>query len=159
MLRKIILGTVSVLALGIAGAALDYPADADDSAPSAGLSTPSAAATSQDWINAAALSKDDVRWAQLELRNRGLYKGSLDGVIGPQTKRALAEFQKSSGLARTATLDQPTADALVGDTDHVVGEQDVIGDTGIGQGSSMPPMQGAGPMTNSPGANQGQAPR
>ena len=147
MLRKIILGTVSVLALGIAGAALDYPADADDSAPSAGLSSPSAAATSQDWINAAALSKDDVRWAQLELRNRGFYKGSLDGVVGPETKRALAEFQKSSGLARTATLDQPTADAL-------------IGDTGIGQGSSMPPkIRGAGPMTNSSGASQGKAPR
>jgi peptidoglycan hydrolase-like protein with peptidoglycan-binding domain len=132
MLRKIILGTVSVLALGIAGAALDYSADADDAAPNAASSTSSSSGTAQDWIDAGDLSKDDIRWAQLELRNRGLYQGSLDGVIGPETKRALAEFQKSAGLARTATLDQPTADALVGNT-------------GIGQGSSMPPrIEGAG---------------
>jgi peptidoglycan hydrolase-like protein with peptidoglycan-binding domain len=126
MLRKLVLGTVSVLALGIAGAALDYPADADDSTPNAGLSTPSTSGPSPDGINAAALSKDDVRWAQLELRNRGLYEGSLDGLIGPETKRALAEFQKRAGLARTAALDQPTADALVGGS-------------GVGQGSSMQP--------------------
>lgn len=132
MLRKIILGTVSVLAPGIAGAALDYPADADDPAPNSAFNASSSSGTAQDWINAADLSKDDVRWAQLELRNRGFYTGSLDGVIGSETKRALAEFQRSAGLARTATLDQPTADALVGGT-------------GIGQGSSMPPpMQGAG---------------
>jgi len=31
------------------------------------------------------LSKDGVREAQLELRHSGLYNGSLDGVIGPQT--------------------------------------------------------------------------
>jgi hypothetical protein len=46
-------------------------------------------------------------------------------------------FQKSNGLERTATLDQQTADAL-------------IGNTGVGQGSSMPPKgAGAGSMTNS----------
>ena len=56
----------------------------------------------------------------------GLYNGSLDGVVGPETKRAILGFQKSNGLERTATLDQQTADAL-------------IGDTGIGQGSSTPP--------------------
>ena len=54
-------------------------------------------------------------------------------------KRALAEYQKANGLKQTATLDQQTADAL-------------IGDTGIGQGSSVPPKApGARPMTNSPG--------
>jgi hypothetical protein len=34
-MRKLILGTVSILALGIGGAALDYVADADDAVPSA----------------------------------------------------------------------------------------------------------------------------
>jgi hypothetical protein len=28
----------------------------------------------------------DVRWAQLELRNIGLYNGSLDGVIGTKSR-------------------------------------------------------------------------
>ena len=134
-MRKLILGTVSVLALGIGGAALDYVADADDAVPSAS-STPG---TSPHWINTTNLSKDDVRWAQVELRSLGLYNESLDGVIGPETKRALAAFQKANGLKQTTTLDQQTADAL-------------IGDTGIGQGSSVPPKApGTRPMTNSPG--------
>ena len=100
---------------------------------------PSAPGTSPHWINTTNLSKDDVRWAQVELRNLGLYNDSLDGVIGPETKQALAAFQKANGLKQTATLDQPTADAL-------------IGDTGIGQGSSVPPKApGARLMTNSSG--------
>jgi peptidoglycan hydrolase-like protein with peptidoglycan-binding domain len=67
----------------------------------------------------------------------GLYDGSLDGVVGPETKQALLGFQKSNGLERTATLDQQTADEL-------------IGNTGVGEGSSMPPKgTGGGSMTNS----------
>jgi peptidoglycan hydrolase-like protein with peptidoglycan-binding domain len=140
MIRKLILGTASVLALGIGGAALDFAADADD-APTAVRNMPSTPDTSHPLIKAADLSKDDIRWAQLELHNMGLYSGSLDGVAGPETKRALAEFQKSNGLERTATLDQKTADAL-------------IGNTGVGQGSSLPPKgAGAGSMTNSSGAS------
>jgi len=79
-MRKLILGTASVLALGIGGAALDYVADADDAVPSAEGNMPSRPETSQHWINAANLSKDDVRWAQVELHNLGLYNDSLDGV-------------------------------------------------------------------------------
>jgi peptidoglycan hydrolase-like protein with peptidoglycan-binding domain len=138
-MRKLILGTVSILALGIGGAALDYVADADDAVPSAEGNMPSTPGTSPHWINTTNLSKDDVRWAQVELRNLGLYNDSLDGVIGPQMKRGLAEFQKANGLNQTAMLDQQTADAL-------------IGNTRIGQGSSVPPKApGARPMTNSSG--------
>ena len=140
-MRKLVLGTVSVLALGIGGAALDYVADADDAVPSTEGNMPSASGTSPHWINTTNLSKDDVRWAQVELRNLGLYDDSLDGVIGPETKRALAKFQIANGLKLTATLDQQTADAL-------------IGGTGIGQGSSVPPkVPGARPMSNSSGTS------
>jgi peptidoglycan hydrolase-like protein with peptidoglycan-binding domain len=138
MIRKLILGTASVLVLGIGGAALDFSADADNVPNAVETSAPG---TSHHWVNAANLSKDDIRWAQVELHDLGLYNGSLDGVVGPETERALLGFQKSNGLERTATLDQPTADAL-------------IGNTGIGQGSSMPPKgAGAAPMTNSSGAS------
>jgi peptidoglycan hydrolase-like protein with peptidoglycan-binding domain len=140
MMRKLILGTTSVLALGIGGAALDFAADADD-VPNAVGNMPSALGTSRHWVDAANLSKDDIRWAQVELHTTGFYNGSLDGVVGPETKRALLGFQKSSGLERTATLDQQTADAL-------------IGNTGVGQGSSMPPKgAGAGSMTTSSGTS------
>jgi peptidoglycan hydrolase-like protein with peptidoglycan-binding domain len=135
MMRKLILGTASVLALGIGGAALDF-GDADD-VPNAVRNMPSAPGTSHHWLNAANLSKDDIRWAQVELHMMGFYNGSLDGVVGPETKRALLGFQESNGLERTATLDQQTADALIGDTD-------------VGEGSSVPPKgAGAGSMTNS----------
>ena len=71
----------------------------------------------------------------------GLYNGSLDGVIGPETKRALLGFQESNDLERTGTLDQQTANAL-------------IGNTGVGSGSSMQPKgAGAGSMTNSAGTS------
>ena len=124
MLRKLALGTASVLALGIGGAALDVIANADD-LPSA------TSGPSNHWINAGNLSKDDIRWAQVELRTIGFYNGSLDGVAGPETKRALLEFQEHNGLERTATLNQPTADALVGHT-------------GVGRLSSIPPKGSGG---------------
>lgn len=134
MIRKLILGTASVLALGIGGAALDFSADAD--------AVPNAAPTpSRHWLNATHLTKDDIRWAQVELHMMGFYNGSLDGVVGPETKQALSGFQRINGLERTSTLDQRTADAL-------------IGNTGVGEGSSMPP-KGAGTesMTNSSGTS------
>jgi hypothetical protein len=87
---------------------------------------PLAPGTSQHLQTAANLSKDDFRRAQLELRNMGLYNGSFDGVVGPETKRALEQFQKNNGLDRTARLDGQTMVAL-------------FGNIGISQGSSMPP--------------------
>ena len=134
MIRKLILGTASVLALGIGGAALNFPAYADD--------VPNAApGPSYHWLNAANLSKDDIRWAQLQLYTMGFYDGSLDGVVGPETQRAILGFQKRNILERTGTLDQQTADAI---NDGPV----------VGQGSSTPPKDtGAGSMTNSSGTS------
>jgi peptidoglycan hydrolase-like protein with peptidoglycan-binding domain len=140
MMRKLILGTAAVLALGIGGAAVDFTADADGVANATGT-MPSAPGTSHHWLNAAHPSKDDIRWAQVELHMIGLYNGSLDGVVGPATKQALLRFQESNDLQQTATLDQQTADAL-------------IGNTGVGTGSSMPPKgAGAGSLTNSAGSS------
>jgi peptidoglycan hydrolase-like protein with peptidoglycan-binding domain len=134
MIRKLILGTASVLALGIGGAALDFSADADD----VSNASPGPAF---HWLNSANLSKDDIRWAQVKLYLIGFYDGSLDGVVGPETKRAILGFQKSISLERTGRLDQQTADAL-------------IGGTVVGQGSSTPPKgAGAGSMTNSSGTS------
>jgi hypothetical protein len=124
MIRKLVLGTASVLALGIGGVVLDLIADADDLANAAPH-------PSHHWINAADLSKDDIRWAQVELHTIGLYNGSLDGVVGHKTKRALWMFQENNGLERTAALDQQTADVLLGHAD-------------VGQVSGMPPRGATG---------------
>lgn len=77
------------------------------------------------------LSNDDIRQAQLGLRHAGLYSGSLDGVIGPQTKRALMEFQKDYDLDQTATLDGSTMVTM-------------FGNIGTSEGSSMPPKASQG---------------
>jgi peptidoglycan hydrolase-like protein with peptidoglycan-binding domain len=124
-MRRLILGTASVLALGIAGAGLDYAAD-NNAVNAENMPATSEASQTLPSIAGGDLWKDDIRWAQLELRNRGLYHGSLDGVVGPDTKRAIDQFQQSNGLSRTAVLDAQTFDALTGSP-------------GIGQGSSTPP--------------------
>jgi peptidoglycan hydrolase-like protein with peptidoglycan-binding domain len=141
-IRKCALGIASVLALSIAGAALDYAADpgnavADPANVVTAGSTPAVSHTSESWRSGAFIRKDDIRWAQLELRFRGLYKGSLDGVLGPETRRALAQFQKNNDLGQTASLDAQTWEALTGNPD-------------IGQGSSVPPNSDrAGTTTDS----------
>ena len=139
LIQKMVLGTASVLALGIAGTALDYAADPGNSVNAANM--PQASQTSDSSLTGDSLRKDDIRWAQVELRDRGLYKGSLDGVLGPGTKRALGQFQAKNGLDRTSSLDARTWDALTGDSSS-------------GQGSSTPPKaDGAGSRINSPPAS------
>ena len=130
-IRKCALGIASVLALSIAGAALDYAADPGNAVADSGNtittgSTPAVSRTPESWRSGDFIRKDDIRWAQLELRYRGLYKGSLDGVLGPETRQALAQFQKNNGLDQTVSLDAQTWETLTGNPD-------------IGQGSSMPP--------------------
>lgn len=63
---------------------------------------------------APALSRDDVRQAQHQLKTKGLYDGRIDGVVGPQTADALRRYQRDSGLPETARLDAPTAERLTG---------------------------------------------
>ena len=145
-IRKSILGTASVLALSIGGAALGYAADpgtavADAGNPVAAASAPAESQLSASWRDDDFIRKDNIRWAQAELRYRGLYQGSLDGVLGPETKRALARFQTNDGLGQTASLDARTWEALIGNPD-------------IGQGSSVAPdSDRAGTMTNSSAAS------
>jgi peptidoglycan hydrolase-like protein with peptidoglycan-binding domain len=130
LIRKMIVGTASVIALGIAGdiasSALDYAANATTATA---VSMPAAVQTSDSALTGDALRRDDIRWAQLELRNRGLYRGSLDGILGPETTRALSQFQTVNGLGRTASLDAQTWETLTGNPS-------------IGEGSSTPtPIQ------------------
>jgi peptidoglycan hydrolase-like protein with peptidoglycan-binding domain len=75
---------------------------------------PAAVEISQDALAGDPLRTNDVRWAQAELRYRGLYQGSLDGIVGPETKHALSQFQKMNGLGPTASLDAQTWEALTG---------------------------------------------
>jgi len=54
-------------------------------------------------------TREDTRSAQETLKAKGLYEGEVDGIVGPKTRQALREYQKSEGLAVTGRLDAPTA--------------------------------------------------
>jgi hypothetical protein len=47
---------------------------------------------------AAALAKIQVPGLQVALYRYGYYKGPIDGIAGPMTKRAIREFQRASHL-------------------------------------------------------------
>jgi hypothetical protein len=45
---------------------------------------------------------------QIALRDQGYYPGATDGVMGPETRAALAAYQADHGLAVTSAIDSPT---------------------------------------------------
>ena len=50
--------------------------------------------------------------AQEELAQQGYYRGEVDGILGPETSRAIARFQSNQGLRVTGVLTRDTVDAL-----------------------------------------------
>jgi len=57
-------------------------------------------------------TKMQVRDVQQKLKDQNLYNGDIDGLIGPQTRSAIKQFQQSKGLPVNGQLDQKTLDAI-----------------------------------------------
>jgi len=49
---------------------------------------------------------------QASLQQQGYYHGEVDGLIGPLTRGAIADYQRDHGLYTTSTIDQPTLQSL-----------------------------------------------
>jgi Putative peptidoglycan binding domain len=49
---------------------------------------------------------------QASLQEQGYYQGEVDGLIGPLTRGALADYQRHHGLYVTSAIDQPTLQSL-----------------------------------------------
>jgi hypothetical protein len=49
---------------------------------------------------------------QSALQQQGYYSGEVDGLIGPLTRGAIADYQRDHGLYTTSTIDQPTLQSL-----------------------------------------------
>lgn len=49
---------------------------------------------------------------QSALQQQGYYHGEVDGLIGPITRGAIADYQRDHGLYTTSTIDQPTLQSL-----------------------------------------------
>jgi murein L,D-transpeptidase YcbB/YkuD len=93
------------------------PAESDQVAPDAQNSTDQAEAVS-DHSEAGPIGSNIIRVKvspekiQRALKSAGVYTGPVDGKIGPGTKEAIVEFQKSHGLKADGVLGKKTWDAL-----------------------------------------------
>jgi hypothetical protein len=76
-----------------------------------------------------------VRDAQRELAKRDYYKGTVDGLLGDETRRAIAHFQIDQRLPVTGNLDQATAKQLG------LTRAETISSREGGQGSRQEPSQ------------------
>lgn len=167
-MRKLLLTTVSVVALGLAGGGLAFAGGTTNS--SAGTNTPNAVATTQPGSNSGASmggnygtgtsqpgynqgtnantgmsgmnessqwggGRNQVMEVQQKLQADNLYSGKIDGIMGPETRQALQQYQQKNGLQVTARLDQQTLNSILGNGAN-------------GQGSSMPPGTSSMPQTN-----------
>src|SRR4051812_32570608 len=132
-MKKLVLATASVLALGIAGAGIgsaqtpsstpnaqtpsvttQTPSSATQT-PYSATQTPSSATMSQGPQGQGAavnLSESQIEQIQQQLKGAGLYRGSVDGEMGPETKQAISQFQQQHGLNQTGVVDQQTLSAL-----------------------------------------------
>jgi peptidoglycan hydrolase-like protein with peptidoglycan-binding domain len=60
----------------------------------------------------AGAGKEQVRAVQEALKDRGMYDGAVDGIMGPKTQAGLRAFQKKENLQETGRLDQQTMGRL-----------------------------------------------
>lgn len=49
---------------------------------------------------------------QTELQRLGYYRNAVDGLMGPATRAAIANYQRDNGLSITSAIDEPTLDSL-----------------------------------------------
>jgi hypothetical protein len=81
------------------------------------------------------LGPEQIRQAQMVLKQKGFDVGLADGIMGPRTRKALTAFQQQQGLQATGQIDQRTVTAL-----------------GMVTGSGPQDNQGAGSTTGHGGA-------
>ena len=81
----------------------------------------------------AATQKEDAITVQKSLKDKGLYNGPIDGLLGPQSRAGIREYQKSEKLPVTGRLDADTAGKLGVGPESIGGEFKGAGKD-VGQG-------------------------
>ena len=109
-MKKLVVATVSMLALGIAGSGI---AQTNTQAPRSTIMPPQ---STQSQPPPGAVSETQVKQVQQQLKSAGLYKGTVDGKLGTDTQQAIEQFQQKHGLPATGTLDEQTMAALQSNT-------------------------------------------
>lgn len=93
----------------LAGSEPPPPPAATPAAPAPAAAAPAAPAMPDE----AAMSEADRRRVQAALAQRGLYRGSADGLFGAGTRAAIRRFQAEIGADATGTLTSAQATRLV----------------------------------------------
>ena len=132
-MRKLVLTTVSVLALGMAAAGIDHAGQPPVTSVTIahGAYIPHGA-TNQVLImhgthprhglpakRALNLSYSHIKRVQRQLQARHLYNGPINGQMNLRTRRAIARFQAQHHLPPSGTVDLQTLSALNGLTNGV----------------------------------------
>jgi peptidoglycan hydrolase-like protein with peptidoglycan-binding domain len=72
----------------------------------------SAAGSDSNKEGVAALHQNEIKKMQETLRNKGHYRGEVDGVFGLRTRASIRAYQKAENLPPTGQLDTRTAGKL-----------------------------------------------
>jgi peptidoglycan hydrolase-like protein with peptidoglycan-binding domain len=85
---------------------------------------------------------DQVKLAQQKLQAAGLYHGPVDGLIDPDTRAAIARFQRQIGAPQTQDLDQQTYSRLISIPTPTAGSN-----AGVATAAIRPPSASSHPAT------------
>jgi len=77
-----------------------------------GLGLPLASAVNDSKDQPAPLQSSDIKKVQQTLHDKGYYTGQIDGIMGPETRAGIRQYQKSENLPVTGHLDAETAGKL-----------------------------------------------
>jgi peptidoglycan hydrolase-like protein with peptidoglycan-binding domain len=96
-------------------------------------------------------SSDSVKKAQEQLKTAGFDPGQIDGTLGPDTQKALKDFQQSKGLPATGQLDRQTQQALASAGGSMGSSgSSAAGTSGSSGMSGSSSSSGAGTSTSNP---------
>jgi peptidoglycan hydrolase-like protein with peptidoglycan-binding domain len=98
--------------------------------------TSSAFAVSPSEEKSAGLHHQDIKKVQETLRDKGYYSGKVDGILGPQTRAGIREYQKSEKLPVTGHLDAETSGKLGVEPESVGGSFKSAGQE-VGEGGEQ----------------------
>lgn len=131
---------------GLNPPAASNPSSMDPSATAANPATNNNNSSFQGGSKQASMSQSDIQQAQQQLKSQGLYRGAVDGILGPQTEQALSQFQQQNGLPQTADLDQQTMSRLMGGSSQQGMQQQPMQPQAMPQQNQAIPGSAANPL-------------
>jgi len=155
-MRRMLVTTVSIIAFGLGGIGLAGATGSTVNKGLSGSSTPPAASTTQSkntnamtTHRATRMGRGEVIQMQRKLRAEGLYKGRIDGRLGPETRIALRHSQQQTGstMGQGSSRMPTTHHRLTGKASSKLQNASQPGQNTMGQGSSGEPPTNATQMT------------